>query len=169
VAEEIFIINTNAMVALARRSIRSDVIFLFDNLTGQRRLVTVNKVFNELRRKFENVYLLFGKYRKSMVVDHRENPQMLDCNDYIFRKHPKLFDRFSSKDPADPWLIAVAKVKGYVVVTDEGGKYPREGKIPYVCSDLGVNCIGTKEFLHRNKHLTKHNFLKNLELPLDKS
>jgi len=53
----------------------------------------------------------------------------------------------SREDVADPWLIATAKVSGYIVVTLENRIHYNNGtpmgsaKIPNVCEDLSVDYI----------------------------
>ena len=49
---------------------------------------------------------------------------------------------------ADPFVIAAAKIQNRCVVTQES---PKEGgaRIPTVCKELGVECIGLEEFLTR--------------------
>ena len=49
---------------------------------------------------------------------------------------------------ADPFVIAAAKVRNGVVVTQEQMK-PSAARIPNICSILGVTCIDVEEFLRR--------------------
>lgn len=55
---------------------------------------------------------------------------------------------------ADPWIVAHAKVGGYVIVTDERPKGPgvidRNLKIPNVAAELGLTCINLND-LARNE------------------
>ncbi|WP_371260229.1 DUF4411 family protein [Bradyrhizobium sp. BTAi1] len=75
-------------------------------------LKTVEEVYDELRRS--------------------------DADDFEF-----LFDQWGTRnpDPADPWLLAAAKVLGWTVVTDERKENTR--KIPYVCrqQSICVRCV----------------------------
>ncbi len=48
---------------------------------------------------------------------------------------------------ADPFVIATAMITRSVVVTDEGPGEERSPRIPYVCSQLHVPCIGLLEFV----------------------
>jgi hypothetical protein len=52
-------------------------------------------------------------------------------------------------DGADPWIIAVASVRGAVVVTQEKSVGPtsKKIKIPNVCQSFDVRCINTFELL----------------------
>ena len=62
-----------------------------------------------------------------------------------------LYDLSGSRnpDPADPWLIACAKVFGHTLVTDE--RQLSTKKIPFVCRQQGVDveCINGNTFLER--------------------
>jgi hypothetical protein len=57
-----------------------------------------------------------------------------------------------TRDPADPWIVAVAQHYGYVVVTDEVIKRKRKNDkdrdhIPDVCSALGLECLTLDDFI----------------------
>ena len=57
-----------------------------------------------------------------------------------------------TKDPGDPWLIALAQQQGYEVVTDELDRNNRRRRrtkdyIPDVCSQVGVTCYSFLNFL----------------------
>lgn len=71
------------------------------------------------------------------------------------------FDEWSLIEKADPWLIAIAKVYGYTIVTMEerdrnlNPKFPtrKEPRIPDVCAALGVDCINLYELMKEQKCL----------------
>lgn len=67
-----------------------------------------------------------------------------------------LIDLSSPDDEADRWVIALARVRGFVVVTHETSAAlkrnpPRTHYIPDVCSALGVPCIDLIELMRREK------------------
>lgn len=68
----------------------------------------------------------------------------------ILATHPSLIKASirHTIDPADPWIIAVARKNGCIVVTNE---LPRrstvKSKIPDVCEDLGVKCLRFEAFV----------------------
>ena len=61
-------------------------------------------------------------------------------NQVVQDNAPFLFQQVGGKnpDPADPWLIAVAKVHGYTVVTNE--KATSTSRIPAVCRMAAIDC-----------------------------
>jgi hypothetical protein len=65
----------------------------------------------------------------------------------INQQFPKMCHPTSATERADPWIIAIAKVHGAMVVTEEDGKKRPEAKIPFACSKLGVKVISLRELL----------------------
>ncbi len=64
----------------------------------------------------------------------------------IQARYPELADAGSPYESADPWVIALAKVNGWTVVSQETSAHEkrrpaRNYYIPDVCRDLGVPCI----------------------------
>ena len=66
-----------------------------------------------------------------------------------------LEDKFynPSKNFADPYLIAKAKAKSGVVVTEERSraKGNNDGKIPTICQLFSVECINAEDFMRAQK------------------
>jgi hypothetical protein len=65
-------------------------------------------------------------------------------------RHQKLTDSVKGRSMADPFVIALAQVRGCCVVTEEKPA-PRKIKIPDVCADLKIECIGILELMRREK------------------
>lgn len=69
----------------------------------------------------------------------------------IAERHPAWVQ--GSKNAADPFVIAAAKTRGAVVVTDERpsgrGTDDRNLRIPTVAAELGVECILPTELIRR--------------------
>jgi hypothetical protein len=89
----------------------------------------------------------FRKYFQIRATDHYRQ-DVTDEVDRILSLHPELIDQTGEGNPADPWIVALAKVFNLVVVSDErrtGKKHTR--KIPYVCRSCGIECIGSESFL----------------------
>jgi Domain of unknown function (DUF4411) len=60
----------------------------------------------------------------------------------ILVRFPKLVANMKGRNRADPFVIAVARIKGAVVVTGEGpdGNQSRP-KIPFICQNMNVHCV----------------------------
>jgi hypothetical protein len=68
----------------------------------------------------------------------------------IVAEHQGLIDTDAEKPNADPFVIALAKIRRWCVVTTEGPtRNPRKPHIPDVCSKLRVECVGTLDFLRK--------------------
>ncbi len=70
---------------------------------------------------------------------------VVDWNDNILENHPRLIK--DTENPADSLLIAVAKVYGFVVVSDETDRQKANRKIPRVCDGINVVHKSGEEFL----------------------
>ncbi len=109
-------------------------------------LKTVEQVYDELRR-WPHLQNEFKPIKKQFLVDqHTQDIAAMAgqiADDFEF-----LFDLTGSRnpDPADPWLIAAAKILRWTVITDE--RRTSTKKIPYVCRQQSINvrCINGPEF-----------------------
>lgn len=70
---------------------------------------------------------------------------------YVSDSFEFLYDLSGSRnpDPADPWLIAGARIFGHTLVTDERQQSTK--KIPFVCrqQNVAVECINEPTLLER--------------------
>jgi Domain of unknown function (DUF4411) len=107
-------------------------------------LRTVEQVYDELRR-WPNLQEQFKPIKKQFLIDDQHVPTIASLVGQIAEDFEFLFDQ-SNPDPADPWLIAAAKVLGWTVITDERKTSTR--KMPYVCRQQSINvrCISGPEF-----------------------
>jgi hypothetical protein len=62
---------------------------------------------------------------------------------------PDLFDSEAERNRADPFVVALAKVRGAIVVTNERPRKAPTGRrrIPDACTELHIPCTGWPEFL----------------------
>ncbi len=60
----------------------------------------------------------------------------------ILTAHERFVMEMKNRNRADPFVIAVARLRNATVVTGEGSDgNANRPKIPYVCSQLGVPCV----------------------------
>jgi hypothetical protein len=59
------------------------------------------------------------------------------------------------KTLADPYIIALAELEGYVVVTDESCNKRPNRKIPGVCKQRGIRCLTLAQFIKEVKNEAK--------------
>lgn len=103
---------------------------------------TVEQVYDELRR-WPDIQSRFTPIKKQFIIPNQYRIEISSLVGSISDDFPFLYDLTGIKnpDPADPWLIAAAKIMGWAVVTDE--RQTSIKKIPYVCrqQSLQVRCI----------------------------
>jgi len=111
---------------------------------------TVKQVPDEVQRHAP-AYAEIKPIKKNLIVPAEEQycEEVRSVNELVQDLAPLLFEQVGGKnpDPADPWLIAVAKVHGYTLVTDEN---PRAvSRIPAVCKlpQIACRCITGPHFL----------------------
>lgn len=65
-----------------------------------------------------------------------------------------LVDSAKGRSQADPFVIALAKINGGIVITEERNSGTLEKpKIPFVCNHYGITCINTIELIRRENWL----------------
>ena len=152
-----YCIDTDALINLWRRIYPRDVFPSLwkeiENLIAQGRLIIPREVLGELENfcDKDDELLKWIKKRKSMKED-LDKEQSKIVKD-ILANSPKLIDadKPTSSD-ADPFLIALAKVKNWTVITSEKPTSPGgRPKIPDVCEHFGVKCIQLVEFFREQK------------------
>ena len=142
-----FIIDTDALIHIRNRPNAQEVYSRLIPLCQSSEIVTVSQVFDEMKR-WPDIWELFRPHRKSMKVN-QYHPDVLTLVGYISDSFESLYDLTGVKnpDPADPWLIACAKIFDYTLVTDE--RVNSTKKIPYVCrqQSILVPCINGNAML----------------------
>jgi len=125
-----------------------------DQLVADGSLVSTREVWNELQRGEPNVHV--DKWIKScQQIFAIPAPQELACVAEIFSvKHFQAVIRQKSMlvgtPVADPFVIAAARVKKGVVVTEEQAK-PNGAKIPNICAHFSVECLNLEQFMQRQR------------------
>ena len=68
----------------------------------------------------------------------------------VVQAYPDLINKSKRDDPADPWLITVARLHGWHILTEEfpmssrSLKATRELRIPDVCTREGIQCTNLR-------------------------
>ena len=108
------------------------------------RLKSVRQVLDELERRWPDIFAKVKPFKKTILIPDAElyAPDVIAEIRDIQKYHPNLINPLAGGNPADPFLIGVAKVKVGIVVTDEKSKGPgHKSKIPYVCTNRNVGWI----------------------------
>ncbi len=115
-----------------------------DDVIRSGELLASEMVLEELKQKSDEL-LEYVNERRALFVPVDE-PQMRIVTE-IVNRFPKLADYDNTKEVADPYVVALAKQRELMVVTDEQRPPRGKVKIPEVCQYMKVKCIGILEFL----------------------
>jgi hypothetical protein len=110
-----------------------------DKLIGAGRVRAPEAVLDETSKRSKELHDWL-KERPDLFIGYETDIQLEVKT--ILAKYPKLVAVKKTAFSADSFIIATAKVKGFVVVTEEGptGKLQKPN-IPDVCRDHGIDCI----------------------------
>ncbi len=111
-----------------------------DQLIEAGRFLLSDEVWEEVQRK-DAVVKAWGEQRKEKIVVATD-PDVVAAVRVVLNGYPLLVKNMKGRNRADAFVIAVAQVRGGVVVTGEGsdGTEARP-KIPFICQQLGVPCV----------------------------
>jgi len=119
-----------------------------DKLIADGRLISSEEVLQELERKEGDDLHEWARRREALFVPLDDRIQ--EHLSRIMASHARLVDGRTGKSYADPFVIATAQANQCVVVTGEKpSTKPRRPKIPDVCRDLGIQCIGFTELIRQ--------------------
>jgi hypothetical protein len=111
-----------------------------DTMISNGRLYASEEVWEEIKRKDQAVKE-WAEPKKGALFVATDSSITTEVAS-LLEVHPRLVMSGGRRNRADPFVIALAKLRGATVVTGEGldGNAQRP-KIPFVCKDLGVPCM----------------------------
>ena len=110
-------------------------------------IFVIDEVVRELERKDDDIHK-WVKQRGAMIVpiDVKVQKHLAE----IMTKYGRLVDTKKNRSGCDPWVIALARARGLIVVTGEKATGNlKKPKIPDVCNDLGVPCVEIIDFFRK--------------------
>jgi hypothetical protein len=127
-------------------------------LIEEGRLVTSSKIRPEMKKWHPLAYRRLQPFKGSFFL--RDSPEILGALKAVFavaeqRTRRYIANRAPNKEVADPYLIAIAMLRGYEVVTSEKARSERpanrrkEENIPDWASKVGVKAIHLDELVRR--------------------
>jgi hypothetical protein len=147
-----YVIDTNALID-GRRRIYPPTVFsgLWENveesiLAGE--IVAPDEVLVELERKDDAVHD-WVKTQAGLFVPLDDAIQISVAE--VLAQYPDWIPPDRSKNVADAFVVALARVRGCVVVSNEkwtDSPNPERVKIPNVCDGMGVPCMNFLAMLH---------------------
>lgn len=120
-----------------------------DKLIADGRAASPDEVLREIEKKDDALHG-WCKTKNGLFIPLEEDVQAAVSE--ILAEFPRLVDDRPSKGQADPFVIAVARKRGLIVVTQEDrnrGKNSKKAKIPDVCDHFGVAHIRLLELIRR--------------------
>lgn len=118
-----------------------------DGLIGQGLLIASEEVLVELERLDDEPHA-WARQRRAMFVPTDDAIQL--AVQEILRNHRAFVDPARPRLGADPFVVALARVRGCTVVTQETPTgNPARLKIPDVCRVLGIGCINVLQFIQQ--------------------
>jgi Domain of unknown function (DUF4411) len=148
----LYVIDTCSLIAMTETypiDVFPGVWSKVEDLVDRNILISVEDVLVELSSKDDDIH----KWAKSRGGIFRELDGDIQYSAIeILTSHPNLLDLKNKKSSADPFLIAVARANGGIVVTEEvysGG--PDRPKIPDVCKHYNIDCINLLTMLRNEK------------------
>lgn len=156
-----YLIDTDVLAHIRNRTDSAEIYDEIAKAVHAGWVRTVKQVPDELKR-FPTVHARIKPLCKKLIVPANEQfcVEVRAMNQVIQDNAPFLFEAVGGKnpDPADPWLIAVAKVHGYTLVTNESPDSTK--RIPAACrmSVIDCPCINGAHFLLETKIVTEFSF-----------
>lgn len=120
-----------------------------DALIVAGRLIAPVDVLHETKKRSDELHLWL-KARRAMFRELDDAVQIEAAQ--VLAQFPRLVGERKLRTSADPFVIALARVEGLQLVTDEKptGSMSRPN-IPDVCNDLGMTAIGVLDLIRREK------------------
>jgi hypothetical protein len=112
-------------------------------------MLASDEVLRELEKKEDGAHS-WMKDRPEMIVslDGEIERHVRE----IMQRYPRLVDTKKGRSGGDPFVIAVARVKGITVITAENATGKLDvPRIPDVCGDLGIRWIRLLDFFREQK------------------
>jgi predicted nucleic acid-binding protein len=145
---EVYCLDTSALVNPWRRMWPPDLAPRYWEdvaaLALSGRIVLSEEVREELFHKDDE---LAAWAKTNIRTWHPLTDEIQECVRDIMRNWGRLVDHRRNRGSADPFVIATAKSLGAIVVTDEGPGNEMNVRIPYVCSQIDVGCLGLLDFV----------------------
>lgn len=116
-----------------------------DGLAQAGNLLVPEEVFEELRAQDDEL-LAWVKERSGIIVIPTSRAVMLEAR-AVLADHEGLTKAGTGRGRADPFVIALARIRQCPVVTQEQGGSASKPRIPFVCQGRGIHCMSTLDVI----------------------
>lgn len=122
-----------------------------DALIAAGRLWAPDEVLIETKPKSDELHNWL-RDRSTMFVKLDSDARLQPVVSAILRAFPRLVGELKDRTRADPFVIALAEVRGLCVVTQESPmSTPERPRIPLVCGARDVNCLNILGLIRAEK------------------
>jgi hypothetical protein len=148
-----FLVDTSVLVNI--RDVHGDSAEIWRAITNgivAGKVRTIRQVWEELESRFGDIAIRLKGYKREFVLpdDKTYTAGVVAEVRILNQNHRKLWNPIGGRNPADPFLIGVAKDLNVVVVTDEKRRGPGyQRRIPFVCTQRNVGCTERVDFLRK--------------------
>lgn len=111
------------------------------------RLIVPEMVFRELDRQKDGMADWLKTSIPDVIIWMDQEQQ--SAVKKILDRYPKMLQNRKGQRAADPFVVALALIRGATVVTDEAGGNERNPKIPSVCTAYGIKPISFRDVIAR--------------------
>ena len=120
-----------------------------DELVAEGRLLALVEVFREIEKRSDELHTWL-KERKFMFRELNDEIQIEVSQ--VLARFPRLVGEKKLRTSADPFVIAMARVEGLQLVTEEkpNGTLVRPN-IPDVCAEMNMSSIGLLQLIQSEK------------------
>lgn len=107
-----------------------------DELVSRGEVLAPEEVLAELKAQDDDLFA-WVKARDQHIIVQTSRAVMLEAR-AVLADHPELTKPGRGRGKADPFVIALAALRGWPVVTQEEGGTATKPRIPYVCGARGI-------------------------------
>jgi len=124
---------------------------LWSNIEGMvaaSEVCSPEEVLNEVKKKEDGLHAFLNGEKEKVIVPLDE--EIMEGTREILAEFPRLAGQMRGRNKADPFVMATAKARKIVVVTEEGARGNRNRpKIPLVCEHFGIECINVLDYIEQ--------------------
>ncbi|GBD90789.1 hypothetical protein BMS3Abin04_01508 [bacterium BMS3Abin04] len=157
-----YILDTNVFIEAFRRYYSFDIApsfweFLI-NTAKTKKIISIDRVYSELTNGNDVLAEWIEKKFRFAFIDTKNNSEILNKYAELMnwavnqtQYSQNAIDEFARVENADPWLIAIAIVNNFTIVTHEvfDTQIKKKIPIPNVCKEFNVDYINTFEMLRK--------------------
>lgn len=149
----IYCADTNVFIDAWVRSYPIDILPTlwrnFERLILEKRLISPYEVKRELEKKTDPL-LDWAKQQEGLFQPDEEDMQRVLLE--VMSRFPLLVESKKNRSGADPWVIALAKVRHATVLTQEQfSSNPAKPRIPDVCQAFSVPFVDLLTLIRRER------------------